>query len=80
MGSILATVATFSTLIEAQLAKSKLQSEGIEAFIVGEHVSIIQPLYSTALGGMPLQVYAEDRLAAERILQRDERLLEDDDE
>ena len=50
------TIATFSLPIEAQIARAKLDSEGIPAFVADEHTINAQWLYSNALGGVRLQV------------------------
>lgn len=38
MSGKLITVATFSRVIDTQFAKKKLELEGIECFIVNEHI------------------------------------------
>lgn len=56
------TVASFTFPIEAQMARAKLESEGIPAFVADEHTINMQWLYSNALGGVRIQVpdsYAE---------------------
>ncbi len=76
---MLVTIASYSMPYEAHIAKSRLDSEGIPAFIADEHTINMQWLYSNALGGVKLQVpepYAE---AAIEILQenREEALIEE---
>lgn len=53
----LVTIADFPDPSEAELARSRLDSAGIESFLVGENSNI---LYGGNLGGMQLQVRAED--------------------
>lgn len=68
---MLVTISRYSLPYEAHLAKSRLDAEGIPAFIADEHTINMQWLYSNALGGVRLQVpeaYAED---ARRILDED---------
>ena len=68
---MLVTIATYSFPYEAHIAKSRLDSEGIPAFVADEHTINMQWLYSNAMGGVRLQVpgsYAEE---AARILAED---------
>lgn len=53
---MLTTIATYSLPYEAQIARAKLDSEGIPAYIADEHTINMQWLYSNALGGVRLQV------------------------
>ena len=50
------TVARFSLPYEAQLARAKLESEGVPAFVADEHTINMQWLFSNALGGVRVQV------------------------
>ena len=50
------TIARFSLAIEAHIARAKLESEGIPAFVADEHTITAQWLYSDAMGGVRLQV------------------------
>ncbi|MFC6671071.1 DUF2007 domain-containing protein [Marinobacterium aestuariivivens] len=56
---------------EAQLARSRLEAEGIDAFVADEHTIGMQWLYSNALGGVRVQVDAEDLHRARAILAED---------
>ena len=67
----LVTVTTFSFPHEAQIAKAKLTSEGIPAFILDEHTINAQWLYSNALGGVKVQVPFEYAEAAKEVLADD---------
>jgi hypothetical protein len=53
---MLTTIASYSFPYEAQIAKAKLDSECIPAFIADEHTINMQWLFSNALGGIRLQV------------------------
>lgn len=53
---MLTTIATYSFPYEAQIARAKLDSEGIPAFIADEQTINMQWLYSNAMGGVRLQV------------------------
>ena len=67
-----ATVARFTTPHEAHLAKLRLESEGVAAFLADENLNRIQPLLGPALGWVRLQVADEDLAAARRILMTDD--------
>ncbi len=53
---MLTTVARYSFPYEAHIARGKLESEGIPAFVADEQTINMQWLYSDALGGVRLQV------------------------
>lgn len=76
---MLVTISRYSMPYEAHIAKSRLDSEGIPAFIADEHTISMQWLYSNALGGVKLQVpesYAETAL--DILLENREQALVDD--
>lgn len=56
----------------AELARSKLESEGIECFLLDKYLIGINWLYSEALGGVKVHVKTEDAKQAEKILAEDE--------
>ncbi len=62
------TVATFTYPMEAQMAKAKLELEGIDAFLKDELTVQMNFLYSDAIGGVKLQVNPKDFDIAQRIL------------
>ncbi len=64
----LVVVARFANAIEAHLARTKLESEGIQAFVGDEHMISIDPFYDMALGGVKLRVRAADEEKAAKIL------------
>jgi len=64
----LVTVATFNYPLEAHLARTKLESEGIEGFVADEHMINANWLYSIAVGGVKLWVKESDAERAARIL------------
>ncbi|WP_299587071.1 DUF2007 domain-containing protein [uncultured Microbulbifer sp.] len=74
---MLVTIARFSFPYEAQIAKVRLESEGIEAFIADEHTINMQWLYSDAMGGVRLQVTETDVDEARDILNQDRSALVD---
>jgi hypothetical protein len=54
------TVMTVMQPFEAQLARSKLESDGIDCFLPEEHSIAAHPAYAIALGGIRVQVRPED--------------------
>ena len=68
---MLTTIASYSFPYEAHIARAKLESEGIPAFVADEHTISMQWLYSNALGGVRLQVADNLRDAAQKILNED---------
>jgi len=68
MHSVLKTVATFEYAHFAHLAKTKLESEGIECFIFDEYTSSINWLYTNAIGGIKLKVRGEEYERAVKLL------------
>ncbi len=67
MHTRLVTVATFSTPMEATLAKQFLESEGIEAFLADEAMAL---QLSLAIGGVKLQVPETDVDRARQLLEK----------
>ncbi len=72
----LVTIATFSMAVEADLARAKLESEGIECFLADEHTVTVNWLYSQAVGGVKLQVRESDAQRALEILKGSPTLTE----
>jgi hypothetical protein len=64
----LVTVETFSSAWEAQLARSCLEAEGIQAIIADEHFLRLYGPLSSTLGGMRLQVRPEEAERAAELL------------
>jgi hypothetical protein len=58
------TVASFTEPLEAEMAKLRLESAGIEVFLAGENARIMEP----GLGPLELQVSSEDEQDARAIL------------
>lgn len=67
---MLITVARYTFPYEAQIAWSRLDAEGIPAYIADEHTINMQWLYSNALGGVRVQVPTEYEEVAREILER----------
>ena len=66
----------FSQPLEARLAKLRLDTAGIDSEILDENIVAVQPLYSTAVGGVKLVVSRSDENEARNILKkyRDEQM------
>lgn len=58
------TIARFTEPLEAEMARLRLQSAGIETFLSGENAGIMEP----GLGPLQLQVRAEDEADARAVL------------
>lgn len=68
---MLVTVSRYSFPYEAQIAKTRLDVEGIPAFVADEHTINMQWLFSNALGGVKLQVPENFADAALEVLNED---------
>ncbi|MCX2524077.1 putative signal transducing protein [Larsenimonas rhizosphaerae] len=68
MASHPVTVARFSYPYEAYLFKGLLESRHLTAFIADEHLITMQWMWETALGGIKVQVAAEDLELARAVL------------
>jgi hypothetical protein len=69
--SRLKTIAKFQYLPLAELAKIKLESEGILCFLQDKNMVGINWMYSNAIGGVKLQVPVEHEDIAKKILDKD---------
>jgi Putative prokaryotic signal transducing protein len=70
MGSPVATIATFATIAEAELARNVLTAEGIDAVLAdAETVGMLWHV-GGALGGIKLQVRSDEERRARSILAR----------
>jgi hypothetical protein len=74
------TIASYRDLPLAELAKAKLESEGIYCHLLNKHHIGINWLYSQALGGVEVQVPTEDAEKANKILLKDESIYLDNEE
>lgn len=66
--SALVTILTFNYPHEAIVIRSRLEAEGIPCFIKDGFIAQVHPFYSTAVGGVKLQVQESDVPAAIQIL------------
>lgn len=62
------TLHTFYNPIEAEIVKSKLESEGIRSFILDQNLAYT--IGPTILGGFRLQVDSDNLLKAKQILDK----------
>jgi uncharacterized protein (UPF0212 family) len=62
------TVGAYNNPLEAHLAKGRLEVEGIPAYLAHEHHVWANWVYSQALGGVKVQVSAENAEDAVKIL------------
>ena len=62
------TVATFTGMDEAAVARGMLEQEGIETFLANEHLVTLAWTLSQATGGVRLSVAAKDAEHARKIL------------
>jgi hypothetical protein len=64
----LVTVASFLDVPEAQLAKQRLELEGIAAFVIGAQTAGVMPFLTGPTGGVRIQVAPGDVERAREIL------------
>lgn len=64
----LVTISKFPSAVDAEIAKSRLESEGILSFLGNEIASGMMPYLSSGLGGVSLQVALHDVERAKEIL------------
>ena len=55
------TLGAFEYVADVQVIKAKLESEGIPVFLRDENTLNTDPLISSAIGGVKLQVYSVDK-------------------
>ncbi len=61
-------IAEFAQLVKADLAKARLEAEGIRVVLLDAQTISMSPFYSAALGGVKLAVADEDAARAREIL------------
>ncbi|MDP9002708.1 MAG: DUF2007 domain-containing protein [Myxococcota bacterium] len=64
----LVTVASFPDVAEAELAKARLELEGIRAFVIDGQIVGVMPFLTNATGGVRVQVEPRDVDRAREIL------------
>lgn len=66
---MLITIANFPYPIDANLAKSRLEAEGIDCVLTNEHIAGMNWYWPLAIGGVGLQVSESDAERAVEILE-----------
>lgn len=66
-------VATYDNSFSANLAKSVLENEGIESYVLNDHVGMVAGMFNNDLLSIQLTVADEDYDAAVRILKAAEK-------
>lgn len=61
------TVGSFEFVADVQIIRGKLESEGIAVFLRDENTINADPLISSAIGGVKLEVYTKDKDRAIKI-------------
>jgi len=64
----LVTVTTFADVPEAELARERLQLEGVTAFVLSAQTTGVMPFLTASSGGVRVQVKREDLAKAKEIL------------
>ncbi len=64
----LITIASYSGVAEAELAKERLALEGIRAFVIGAQTAGVMPYLTGAMGGVRVQVEPKDVARAKEAL------------
>ena len=77
---MLITVATFAHTLDAHLAKSRLEAEGIDCVLTNEHTAGMNWFWPLAVGGVGLQVRESDAERAAEILEGEPHDEDDVDE
>lgn len=65
------TIATFDTIIEANITMGRLKAEGVPCWLADEHIVQTDMLYSPAIGGIKLQVEEQWEAKAREIINTD---------
>ena len=65
----LITIKRFDNLIEAQMMKSKLESENITCFLFDQNMVGLNPLFNVTLGGIKLKVNKTEKEKATKIIE-----------
>lgn len=64
----LVTVATFPDVAQAELARERLELEGIRAFVLDEQTGGVMPFMVSSIGGIRVQVAPGDADKAREVL------------
>ena len=66
---MLITIASFDHTLDANLAKTRLEAEGIDCVLTDEHITSMNWFWVPAIGGVRLQVRESDAGRALEILE-----------
>jgi hypothetical protein len=64
----LITIASFTDVAEAELARERLELEGIRAFVVDAQTAGVMPYLTSSTGGVRVQIQQQDLERAREIL------------
>jgi hypothetical protein len=64
----LVTLTSFSDVAEAQLARDRLELEGIRAFVIDAQTAGVMPFLTSSTGGVRIQVEPQDLERAREVL------------
>jgi hypothetical protein len=64
----LVTVRTYADVAEAELAKERLELEGIAAFVLDAQTAGVMPFLTSSTGGVRVQVAPQDEARAREVL------------
>lgn len=70
----LVTIRTFDNALEANIVKSKLESENIPCTLFDENIVGLNPLYNITVGGIKLKIHEMDVDRALQIIEESEKL------
>ncbi|MBI5324945.1 MAG: DUF2007 domain-containing protein [Ignavibacteriae bacterium] len=65
---------TFDNPVEANIIKSKLETNDIDCFLSDENIISINPLYSNAMGGIKLNIFEKNLVEAQSLLNESNEL------
>jgi len=71
MDSNIIVYKSFYNPIEANIVRAKLEDSGIHCFLTDENISILQPLYNQAIGGVKLHVFEQDKPEIDLLLAKE---------
>jgi Putative prokaryotic signal transducing protein len=63
---------SFDTVIEAYLAKTKLDAYGVPCFLTEEHFTNLYPIRNAIFPGVRLHIFEKDRGRASEVLRDEE--------
>ena len=61
-------VGSYSQIMDADFARMRLDTQGIESYLKNAHIASVNPLYTNAVGGIQLVVKEEDAPLAKQVI------------